>query len=207
MSEAKPPTLRERTRQAVQAEMTAAAQTLIVEKGYDAVTVDDITDLVGVSKRSFFRYFTSKEDVVLGQYDLFGDRLVEAIDSRPDDELLWDSLRRMFDNVVALHEDDARRATSRAIQAAVLATPALHAGYLERFDGMQGRVAERVRQRLAVQGFDLEPVVVRALVGSAFACLQAATRLPAGGGPSGIGATAALDDAMAALRPADPRLG
>lgn len=205
MTDARPPSLRERTRQAVQGELVDAAQVLILERGYDAVTVDDITARVGVSKRSFFRYFASKDDILLGRYDLFGDRLVEALDARPNDEVIWVSLRRMFDPVVSLFEDENHQAESRAVHGIVLATPSLHAGYLERFDRMQERVADRVLQRLAIQGHDVEVAAVRALVGAAFACLQAATRWTSEPGVTQRVAPA-LDTAMSILRPADPRL-
>lgn len=182
-----------------------AAQALILERGYGAVTVDDITAAVGVSKRSFFRYFASKDDVILGRYDLFGDQLVEALDARPAEENIWVSLRRMFDPVIALTEDDARRAGSRAIQRIVVATPVLHAGYLERFDRMQERVAKRVTRHLEGQDREMDQVRVRALVGSAFACLHAATNRPIGRDDYSTPGSA-LDAAMDTLRPMDPRL-
>lgn len=206
MSDERPPSLRERTRNAVHGELVGAAQVLILEKGYDAVTVDDITARVGVSKRSFFRYFASKDDILLGRYDLFGDRLVEALDARPDDEVIWSSLRRMFDPVISLFEDENHQADSSAVQKIVLATPSLHAGYLERFDRMQERVADRAKERLRVQGHEVDDSTVRALVGAAFACLQAATRRPLESADA-TRVAVALDAAMNILRPADRRLG
>jgi AcrR family transcriptional regulator len=55
-----------RTKQLVQRE----ALRLFVEKGYDKTTVDDIAHAAAMSPRTFFRYFPSKEDVVLwDEYD------------------------------------------------------------------------------------------------------------------------------------------
>ncbi|AFR51084.1 TetR family transcriptional regulator [Gordonia sp. KTR9] len=47
-----------------------------------------------MSKRTFFRYFASKDDLVIGKYDLFAERMAEAFDARPVDEPVWESLRR-----------------------------------------------------------------------------------------------------------------
>lgn len=57
--------LAQRKRQLVSDELTQAALQLLALKGFDAVTIDEIATAAGVSKRTFFRYFASKEDVVV----------------------------------------------------------------------------------------------------------------------------------------------
>lgn len=49
--------------------LVAAAFQLFVERGYEQTTVDDIVALAGVGRRSFFRYFPSKEDVVFPDHE------------------------------------------------------------------------------------------------------------------------------------------
>jgi AcrR family transcriptional regulator len=49
--------------------LVAAAFRLFQERGYERTTVDDIVALAGVGRRSFFRYFPSKEDVVFPDHD------------------------------------------------------------------------------------------------------------------------------------------
>ena len=56
--------LRERTRAATAKEIERAAMALFEERGCAATTVADIAEAAGVSVRTFFRYFPSKEDVV-----------------------------------------------------------------------------------------------------------------------------------------------
>ena len=49
--------------------LVAAAFRLFLERGYEQTTVDDIVTLAGVGRRSFFRYFPSKEDVVFPDHE------------------------------------------------------------------------------------------------------------------------------------------
>ena len=49
--------------------LIAAAFRLFLERGYEQTTVDDIVALAGVGRRSFFRYFPSKEDVVFPDHE------------------------------------------------------------------------------------------------------------------------------------------
>src|SRR6266545_7692516 len=60
--------VRERTRRAVRDELTQLAKDLFVEKGYDETTIDDLAAAAGMSRRTFFRYFASKEELVMGKY-------------------------------------------------------------------------------------------------------------------------------------------
>ncbi len=55
---------RERKRRQTRERIEQAAMTLFLERGFDATTIEEITDSANVSKRSFFDYFPSKEEVV-----------------------------------------------------------------------------------------------------------------------------------------------
>ena len=57
--------LRERKRADTHARVHSAAMELFSRKGFEATTLDDIASAAGVSRRSLFHYFASKEDIVL----------------------------------------------------------------------------------------------------------------------------------------------
>ncbi len=80
--------LRERKRRQTRERITEAARVLFLERGFDAVTVEAIAAAADVSKRSFFDYFPSKEDVVAAWQDGFGTRLAAAVAARPPGEPL-----------------------------------------------------------------------------------------------------------------------
>ncbi|GAA1577708.1 TetR family transcriptional regulator [Dactylosporangium maewongense] len=53
----------------VRHDLTAAAVELFLRKGYDETTVDEIAEAAGVARRTFFRHFRTKEDVVFPDHD------------------------------------------------------------------------------------------------------------------------------------------
>ncbi|MGE6735029.1 TetR family transcriptional regulator, partial [Streptomyces sp. NPDC059900] len=76
----------ERKRQLVSSELTEAALQLLARKGFDAVTIDEIVTTAGVSRRTFFRYFASKEDVVVQFLADMGVGIHAELAARPEGE-------------------------------------------------------------------------------------------------------------------------
>ncbi|WP_176741349.1 MULTISPECIES: TetR family transcriptional regulator [unclassified Streptomyces] len=67
--------------------LVAAAFRLFLERGYEQTTVDDIVTLAGVGRRSFFRYFPSKDDVVFPDHErCLADMTAFLAASRPEHE-------------------------------------------------------------------------------------------------------------------------
>lgn len=65
------------------AELSAIGLHLFLERGFDHTTVDDIAAAAGISRRTFFRYFASKNDVAWGDFDLLVDRLRARLRQTP----------------------------------------------------------------------------------------------------------------------------
>jgi AcrR family transcriptional regulator len=74
----------------------ATALRLMLERGFDAVSIDDIVAAAGISRRTFFNYFAGKESVVFDP-DPDDPRLwAEMMAARPAAEPLWLSLRELL---------------------------------------------------------------------------------------------------------------
>ncbi len=84
---------RERKKLELRKALIEAAYELFESKGFDETRIEDITDKVDVSSRTFFRYFSSKEDVVLDYQAVEHDEIVEALTARPAAEPALTALR------------------------------------------------------------------------------------------------------------------
>jgi len=79
---------RERKRRQTRGRIEHAAMALFLDRGFDQTTIEDITEAADISKRSFFDYFPSKEEVVFAWQDSFADDLADAVAARPVGEPL-----------------------------------------------------------------------------------------------------------------------
>ena len=77
--------LRERKKQKTREALEEAAIRLFLEKGYSATSIEDIAGDADVSRRTFFRYFGSKEGVLFGDADLQGEAVLQALMAQPRD--------------------------------------------------------------------------------------------------------------------------
>ncbi|WP_158630433.1 TetR/AcrR family transcriptional regulator [Glycomyces terrestris] len=183
----------------MQSNIARTAEALFVAKGFEETTVDEIAAAVGMSQRSFFRYFPSKDEVVLDSLARLGEELAARLAARPPGESEWDSLRRAFDPVVERFGDPVSREHDAAIQRIIDGSPRLFASYLRRLEHLQRDLTEALLVRA---GAGADPVVMRAMVGGAFACLHASA-FPTFEASDEFGPC--LDRTMAALRPVAAR--
>lgn len=178
------------------------AECLFREQGYDATTVDHIAERAGISQRTFFRYAGTKEDLVLGEFERQGERMVDVLRARPATENPWTSLRHAFEVVVASRGEQSDRDRAKLMYSIIESSPALRAAYLDRMDLIQRRLVDALLERPT--GTDSR-VVTRALVGAAFAALNAVMETcdPDGNGPDTFAAD--LDHVLAQLEPTSAR--
>ncbi len=101
--------LRERKKEATRCSLQDMAMRLFSKKGYDRTTVDDIALGVNVSSRTFFRYFTCKEEVLFGDWRGQIDELRAVFEQRPDDEPILASFRALITSVSEKIEADRDR--------------------------------------------------------------------------------------------------
>ncbi|GAB2764212.1 hypothetical protein GCM10027174_45990 [Salinifilum aidingensis] len=140
-------------REAVRSELSRAALELLLERGYEHVTVLDLAHAAGVSKSTFLRYLGSKDSAVLDAFRSESARIIDALHQRPASEDVWTALRRAIEPLLRHYHDTPER--SLALSRLVLETPSLRVANLERQvelrDALAATIAERSPGRSEVQ--------------------------------------------------------
>lgn len=165
-----PVKLQARKRQIVRDALSDAAAYLFRTHGFEAVTVEEIATRAGVSRRTFFRYYQSKEDVMVDRLDRDGERLVEELASRPPEESPLMAIRNSLIIAIeyGLQDPDLVRDATRLARD----TSALRRALMERRTRIEERVAAIMVQRLGTTNDDHTPMLLafltRALNDTAF---------------------------------------
>jgi AcrR family transcriptional regulator len=186
--------LRERKKLRTRTQLTEAALRLFSERGFDATTIEDIVEEVEVSPRTFFRYFDSKEDVVIGFFDDLGKGLRAMLAARPAEEPPFTAVRRALGSLVELYTAQA----DRVVAAKRLAheTPAIRARLLDKHARWENGVTEELASRLGVDpDDDPRPRLIAAVALAAFS--TAVTRWVGAEGREDL--PALLDEALEAV--------
>jgi AcrR family transcriptional regulator len=87
--------LRETKKLATRQHIADVAMSLFVQRGFDHVTVAEVAGAAGVSEKTVFNYFPTKEDLFFDEVPERARRLTEAIRSRPEGEPILATLRRL----------------------------------------------------------------------------------------------------------------
>ncbi|MEU6661176.1 TetR family transcriptional regulator [Streptomyces sp. NPDC046821] len=149
--------LRERKKQRTRDALLHSALELFTTKGYDRTTVDEIAEAVDVSQRTFFRYFTSKEETAFAVQDMVESRFITILRERPPTEgpfealrgavlCAWDTLGESIEEVVPV---ELHMRTYQMIES----TPSLIAAHLRRSTELEEQVARVIAER---EGLDVE---------------------------------------------------
>ena len=105
-ADASPPGRRQRRRDRTRRAMMRAALQLFGERGYDATTIEDITDAADVAPRTFFHYFASKDDVLFGGHEERRAGLIERFREVGSDRSIPEALHEALLTIVEAFEDD-----------------------------------------------------------------------------------------------------
>jgi AcrR family transcriptional regulator len=155
--------LRERKKLATKQALALAAMRLGVERGLENVRVEDITDAVNVSRRTFTNYFSCKEEAIASLSAGRFARAAQALRDRPVSEPLADSLAEVF---AAQHEAAAQLDPERVAPIRMMMTsPALQGEALKTLVQAEGPLAKVIAERTGAdpQG-DLDSRVLAAAV-------------------------------------------
>ena len=164
-----PPSLAQRKRQLVSDELREIALQMLARQGYDATTVDDIAMAAGMSRRTFHRYYASKEDVVIQLLADVGDQVRAELASRPAAEPPVVALRRAVGVAIDFcsgHHDPVKML---AVVRLVLGTPVLRARFLALQADSQAGLTGVLAARLGVPPDDLFPEMAVRMALAAFA--------------------------------------
>ncbi|WP_448640329.1 acyl-CoA-like ligand-binding transcription factor [Geodermatophilus sp. URMC 63] len=159
--------LRERKKLATRLAIHQAALQLVAERGLDGVSVDDVAARAEISPRTFFNYFPSKDDAVLGLDPATADRVAQGLAARPADESPLAALR-----AVQLEEAAAMAAEPEGLWPLRLRVIEAHPVLVARLHATFGRseraLAEAVAARTGTHvDADVYPTLLAAVAGAA----------------------------------------
>ncbi|MDT9595293.1 mycofactocin system transcriptional regulator [Nocardioides zeae] len=136
----------------------ARALDLFEERGFEGTTVDDIAQAAGISRRTLFRYFASKNDIPWGSFRDGLDELERRLEAAPTDVPLWQALHEAILDFNGLPEGS--EAQHRRRMRLLLRTPALQAHSALMYAEWRGVVARFVARRSGIEADDVRAVVV-----------------------------------------------
>ncbi|MGP3925484.1 MULTISPECIES: TetR/AcrR family transcriptional regulator [unclassified Streptomyces] len=149
--------LRELKKQRTRNALVRSALELFTTQGYERTTVDEITDAVEVSQRTFFRYFANKEEVAFAVQDVVEDLFYAAVCERPADETPMTVLRHAvlfaWDAIGQAIEETVPPELHMRMYQVIESTPALLAVHLRRSAELEDRLAQEIARR---EGLDVD---------------------------------------------------
>jgi len=173
-------------------ELEQAAFALFAAQGFEATTVDEIAAAAGIGRRTFFRYFPSKNDIPWGAFEDELDRMRVRLKACPPEVPLMDAIRLALIDFNRV--EPAQVPLHRRRMELILRVPALLAHSTLRFTAWRDVVAEFVADRTGRRPEELAPqAIAHAVLGVSVAAYEHWLDHPAADlGPL-------LDDAMRQL--------
>ncbi|CRK52720.1 putative mycofactocin biosynthesis transcriptional regulator MftR [Rhodococcus sp. RD6.2] len=151
--------------------ISSIAIALFAEQGFEETSVDQIAEAAGIARRTFFRYFPSKNAVPWGDFDTHLSDMREQLANLPGDISLADGLTRALLEFNRFPPDIAP--IHRKRMEVILNAPALQAYSMVMYTGWRDAIAEYVAARLGCRTTDHLPRTVGWLVlGTALAAYE-----------------------------------
>ncbi|NDL56479.1 mycofactocin system transcriptional regulator [Phytoactinopolyspora mesophila] len=147
-----------RARSTTAAALSRTGLELFIERGFDEVTVDEIAAAAGIGRRTFFRYFPSKNDLPWGDFDALLSRMREHLDAVPHETPLFDALRAAVIEFNTFPESELPLHRQR--MEILLRTPTLVAHSALRYQSWRQVIADFVAARLGVRTDTLRPQTI-----------------------------------------------
>jgi TetR/AcrR family transcriptional regulator, regulator of mycofactocin system len=139
-------------------ELELVSLRLFTEQGFEDTTVERIAAAAGVSRRTFFRYFDSKSDVLWHAFDGEVRRLREAFAAVPDGVPLMDAIREVVVGANRYRAEDVPELRTR--MNLVISVPALQASAAHHYDAWERAVSDFAAARLGRPADSLYPLAV-----------------------------------------------
>jgi len=160
--------LRERKKRLTRLRISDVATALFAVRGFDNVTVSEVAKIVGVSEKTIYNYFPTKESLVFDQADDGVERLVDALRNlAPGESPTRAVIRTLKDDLDQLEMAAAgTEAFMPMFREMISSTPSLRAAWLEIHRRAVDVATEELSARVGVDPHDPEPMIAaRALVG------------------------------------------
>jgi AcrR family transcriptional regulator len=163
------PSRRELNKAATRQAITEAAVGLLRAKGPGNFTVEDIAEAAGISRRTFFNYFSSTEAALASATHGFLDKALQQFRLRPADEPILESARAALIELA----DPMTVAPLAELYSLGQSNPQLNRSELEAWDHCTAEIIDAARLRFG-QDAGIDELYLRALAGSVISCGKAA---------------------------------
>jgi mycofactocin system transcriptional regulator len=131
---------------------------LFLRDGFAETTLDDIARASGIGRRTLFRYFDSKNDMVWGDFDWVLDRLRQGLAERPPGETVMDTIGRAVIESNRYAEADLEELRLR--MTLITTVPALQAHSMVMYAAWRSVIAEFVGAHTGQQPDALLPLTI-----------------------------------------------
>jgi AcrR family transcriptional regulator len=162
------PGLRERKKQKTRSAIQREAMRLFQEQGYEATTVEQIAEAAEISQSTFFRYFPTKEDVVL--LDDYDPVIAQMIAERPADEPAVTAIRKALTEAIGVvFVEDQELVRDRI--SFMLSVPAIRSRMFDQSSETHRMLCAVISER---SGRDPDSFDVRVVIGAIIGAMNAA---------------------------------